>query len=132
MCYTTRILFCIFPMWPLILQRLAMEFFFDVLWFPVWWYTNGLKRVVLACGHTVQDANMTLAPGIWLKNIFVPMYGQSDWQGRIMSVFMRIVNIIGRGFALGVCLFFMFALILTWMAFPLFVVLMLGFSLFGY
>lgn len=119
-------------MWPLILQRLAMEFVFDVFLFPVWWYTNGLKRVILACGRTVQEANISLAPGIWLKNIFVPMYGQSDWQGRIMSVFMRIVNIIGRGFAFGVFLFFMFGLILLWIAFPPFIMLMLGFSLFGY
>lgn len=118
-------------MWPLILQRLAMEFVSDVFYFPVWWYTKGLKRFVIACGYAVQEAELSLAPGIWLKNIFVPMYGQYDWQGRLMSVFMRIVNIIGRGIAFFLFLFFVFGLVLAWIFFPLFVIYMLTLSIFG-
>ena len=41
-----------------------------------------------------------LALGVWIKNIFVPMFGQRDWQSRLISVFMRIVNIVGRSIAL--------------------------------
>jgi hypothetical protein len=118
-------------MWPLIIQRLAFEFIFDVLLFPVWWYTQGLKRVTMVCGRMVEEANMSLAPGIWLKNIFVPMYGQYDWQGRLMSIFMRIVNIIGRGFAFFLFIFFVFGLVLIWIFFPLFVIYFLLLSLFG-
>lgn len=118
-------------MWQVILQRISLQFFFDVLYFPVWWYTNGLKRVAIGCGHMVEEANMNFAPGLWLKYMFVPMYGQHDFQGRLMSVFIRFVNIIIRGFALGVFLFFAFGVLLVWIFFPLFVMYMMGLSLFG-
>ncbi|MEN9558024.1 MAG: hypothetical protein RL141_393 [Candidatus Parcubacteria bacterium] len=42
------------------------------------------------------------ALGIWIRNFFVPMYGQYDWAGRLVSVFMRFVVLVGRGIALGV------------------------------
>jgi hypothetical protein len=33
------------------------------------------------------------------------MFGQYDWQGRVMSFFIRLANIIVRFFLLGICLF---------------------------
>jgi hypothetical protein len=118
-------------MWVLIAQRIALEFLIDVVYFPVWWYTGGLKRVGIACLHTLQDANLTLSPGLWLRNIFVPMFGQTDWQGRLTSVFMRGVNVIGRGFALVVFTVFIFHLFILWIAFPVIVLYLMGLSLFG-
>lgn len=129
--YTMRIFIISHSMWQAIIHRLAIQFFFDVLYFPVWWYTNGLKRVAVGCGYAIEEANINFAPGLWLKYIFVPMYGQHDIQGRIMSIFIRIVNIIIRGFALGVFIFFAFAVLLAWIFFPVFVIYMTGLSLFG-
>lgn len=40
--------------------------------------------------------NRNLAVTLWIKNWFVPMFGQHDWQGRIISVFIRTVQIIIR------------------------------------
>lgn len=116
-------------MWLLIFQRMIIEFALDVLYFPLWWYTDGLKRVAIGCWHLVQDGNAHFSPGLWLKNIFVPMFGQYDWQGRLMSFFMRLANVIGRSICLViwvivVCLFF-----LAWIVFPLFVTYMLVQSL---
>ncbi len=117
-------------MWVLVLQRIAVEFVFDVVYFPLWWYTSGLKRVGLGCLRLMQQANMNLAPGLWLRNIFVPMFGQTDWQGRLTSVFMRAINVIGRGIALVVATIFIIHLFLFWLALPVFVVYMLGQSFF--
>ena len=41
-----------------------------------------------------------LAIKVWIKNIFVPMFGMHDWQSRIISFFMRVVQIIGRAIVL--------------------------------
>lgn len=72
-----------------------------------------------------------MAPGLWLKNIFVPMYGQRDFQGRVASFFIRFVNVIVRSVSLlmwfAVCVIF-FA---TWIAIPLFVGYMFIISLTG-
>jgi hypothetical protein len=65
-----------------------------------------------------KNGNRFLAPGLWLRNIFVPMYGQYDFQGRMISFFMRFINFVGRSVALcfwvGVCLF----LFMVWLVFP--------------
>lgn len=112
------------------LQRMALDFVLDILYFPLWWYSSGAKRTLLGCFHQIQAINQNLAPGLWLRNIFVPMFGQYDWQGRIMSFFMRLVNVIARTIALGVSIIFVISFFFLWLAFPPFVIYMLVASLF--
>ena len=112
-------------MWLLIFQRLSVEFFLDILYFPIWWYTRGILRVGRFCWQLVGDANESLAPGLWLRHIFTPMFGQTDWQGRIMSFFMRVVNIIGRSMALAIWSAACLCLFALWPAWPMFIVGML-------
>ncbi|HBU06781.1 MAG TPA: hypothetical protein DEB09_01730 [Candidatus Magasanikbacteria bacterium] len=116
-------------MWILVLQRMALEFVFDLVYFPIWWFTGGVKQALKFCYGLMQDANMFMAPGLWLKNMFVPMYGQTDWQGRLMSIFMRFINVIGR--SIGLFIWFLVVLVLfgLWLAFPIFIVYMLLISL---
>ncbi len=113
-------------MWVLIFQRLTIEFFFDLFYFPVWWYTVGLARHAKSCVSIFQSGNEQLAPGLWLKNIFVPMFGQYDWQGRLVSFFIRFVNVIGRFLALCVWAAVTIVLFVIWPLAPLAV----GFLLF--
>lgn len=71
----------------------------DVLRFPLWWYGEGLKQALLAVFSLVRGYARSLGVLVWIKNIFTPMFGRYDWQSRLISVFMRVVNIVGRGFA---------------------------------
>jgi hypothetical protein len=71
----------------------------DVLRFPLWWYGEGLKQTLLAVFGVVRGYARTLGVFVWMKNLFTPMFGRYDWQSRLISVFMRAVNIFGRGFA---------------------------------
>ena len=48
----------------------------------------------------IQGYARTLAIRVWIRNIFVPMFGMYDWQSRLISFFMRVVQIIGRTIAL--------------------------------
>lgn len=109
-------------MWILILQRLAIEAILDVLYFPIWWYTGGVWHALMFCLDMLKEGNRNFAPGVWLRNIFVPMYGQYDWQGRIISFIMRLAQIIGRTFALLVWLVVCLIFFLIWLALPLVVV----------
>lgn len=117
-------------MFGIVLQRLAIQFIIDVLFFPVWWYTSGLRRVIVSLWHALQDANLRLAPGLWLKHIFTPMFGQTDIEGRLMSIFMRIVNIIGRSIALYFWVACLALLLCIWIVVPIFFVYMIGNVLF--
>jgi len=58
---------------------------------------------------------------VWIKNIFTPMYGQTDWQGKLISFFMRLFQIIFRGIVMTFWLFFTFTQIAAWIALPFFI-----------
>lgn len=109
-------------MFFLVFQRIFFEAIFDVLYFPVWWYTGGAKHALIWCYGALMSGNASLAPGLWLKNIFVPMFGQYDIQGRIISFFMRLFQVIGRGIALIFWLAVCVVLFAAWLVLPLAVV----------
>lgn len=105
-------------MYLFILQRLCLESLLDILYFPVWWYSRGLLMVLKASGEWIKAGNRTLAPGLWLQNIFVPMYGQYDFTGKAISFFMRLVQVIFRSIALGFFGLGVFGIILIWIFWP--------------
>lgn len=74
----------------------------DVVRFPLWWYTTGVVYTATTLTNGVRYYARSLGIAVWIRNIFVPMYGQHDWQSRIISVFMRSAQIFFRGF--GVCI----------------------------
>jgi len=112
-------------MWVLLLQRLALDAIIDIAYFPFWWYTAGFMRVLNGAKNWIAAANMNMAPGLWLRNLFVPMFGQTDVQGRIMSVFMRFANVIGRSIGLLIWILIVLFFLMVWLSFPLFVLYMM-------
>lgn len=106
-------------MFFLVLQRIFLGALIDLVYFPIWWYTGGARNAILWCWRFFQTGNNTLAPSLWLKNIFVPMYGQYDWQGRLISFLVRSAQIIARSLVLMLWLLFCFILFLIWLAMPL-------------
>lgn len=105
---------------PIILiQRILRDAILDVFYFPIWWYTGGAKYAFLSVWQMIKFGNINLAPGLWLKNIFVPMYGQFDIQGRIISFILRLVQIIARTFALAVWLIVCLFIFALWLVLPL-------------
>lgn len=78
------------------------ELLTSIVWFPVWWYTTGLRRVTERAVEALRYRVESYSFRVWLKNFFVPMYGQTDITGRLVSVFMRFVVLIGRSIALFV------------------------------
>ena len=84
---------------------LGLRYFFidligGVLRWPFWWYTQGLLFILKGGRSWIMNYVKTLGLRVWIKNLFVPMYGMRDWQSRIISFFMRFAQIIFR--AIGV------------------------------
>lgn len=107
-------------MYYIIFQRLCLEAVADIFYFPLWWYTKGFKKAIDWAITWIKISNARLAPGLWLKNIFVPMYGQHDFTGKAISFFMRTVQIIFRTFVLIIFTFGCFVLVAVWLVFPMF------------
>lgn len=109
------------------------DIIFDILYWPIWWYSIGLAKAFGNMKDTIAQGNRELALGIWVKNLFVPMFGQTDWQGRLISFFMRLVQIIIRFVAFLFWIVFAMVVFLFWPFLPLVIVLqvLLNLGLFG-
>ena len=91
----------------------------SVLYFPAWWYTTGFVSVLGWYHRTLSYQWRSYGFAIWMRNILVPMYGQYDWTGRLISFFMRIVVLIARFFAfIALSLVYGLALVL-WLIGPI-------------
>ncbi len=113
-----------FFMWLLVFQSLSFEFLWHIIFFPIWWYSAGAIRAAKSAIRLFLEGNDILVPGLWVKNIFTPMFGQTDWQGRMVSFFIRLVNVIVRSILLLFWLLIAIIIFLLWLVIPLFVLAM--------
>jgi len=89
----------------------------DIVSFPIWWYTKGIVYMLEQLLFSARRQAAFFAVSLWVRNVFVPMYGQYDWQGRIISFFIRLAQIVFRslaytfwiGILAGVAVFYVFA-----------------------
>lgn len=107
------------------------EVLLDIVMFPVWWYSRGLILMMRWCSETLRGYARYLGIGVWMKNIFVPMFGQNDWQSRLISVFMRTVQIFGRTVALGVVAIIVMLIGMVYVAAPMFLGLEAAYHVIG-
>lgn len=103
----------------------------EVFYFPIWWYSIGLINIIKKEARFFVNQEKSLGFFIWVKNILVPMYGQSDWAGRIISFFVRFIQIIFRGLFLIFWLALLLALLFIWLAAPFFLFIALFFQISG-
>ena len=93
--------------------------FGDIFLFPVWWYGKGLIQSAKFALSFVTGYSRRLGFMVWVKNIFTPMFGRYDWQSRIISVFMRIMNIIIRGFLIALVAVISLSGFIVYLALPI-------------
>ncbi len=68
----------------------------DIIAFPLWWYTQGFLWFASLLMTVVMETEHRLALRVLARNLFQPMYGQTDRIGRIISFFVRLVILIFR------------------------------------
>lgn len=105
----------------LIFKLIFWDILVDILYFPVWWYTQGLARAGRNSWQKIKYAEATLGVWLWIRNIFVPMFGQRDAAGVIISFIMRVLQIIGRGLILLLISVFEIILLVLWIVLPVFI-----------
>jgi len=102
-----------------VLKYITLDIFLDILYFPLWWYTKGLKKVFNFIKEKAGDLAQTLAIKILLANLFKPMFGQYDRAGRIISFFMRCFQLLIRLFLFLFGLLGLLILLIIWFALPI-------------
>lgn len=109
---------------------IILESLGKILYFPVWWYSTGLAKRARSLYFFVRDRERNLGFMIWTRNIFVPMYGQSDFAGRTISFFVRLSQVIFRGLALLVYCTLALIMFLLWLFSPILILFLLIFQIF--
>lgn len=104
----------------ILLKNILLDKAKEFLFFPLWWYGKGLLMAIQLLWRKVLEMEARLALRVWIANIFTPMFGQRDFSGVMISVFMRIVQIIGRFFILIIWTFLMAGLVVLWIILPIF------------
>lgn len=112
-------------------RYLAIDLFRGVVYFPLWWYGRGLRRVGLFCWRSLNGQVSAGGVGVWFKNLFVPMYGAYDLWGRVISFFVRLVQIAVRLFLSVVYTIVMLALVIVYLLLPVLIVWQLFNQLIG-
>ena len=92
---------------------------FEIIATPLWWYSFGIVWLLRTLKNSAVDTWEYLAVGLWLRNLFVPMYGQNDFVGRLISFIIRIVQIFFRGLVLLVWFLICSLVLAVWLIFPL-------------
>jgi len=108
--------------------KIIISIILEIVYFPIWWYSVGLYRLLKNTANIFRNQEKSLGFLVWAKNILVPMYGQTDWAGRLISFLVRLVQVIGRGFVLTIWLIICLAIIIFWLALPPFLLLALIFQ----
>ncbi len=101
--------------------KIVTELIGDVIFFPLWWYTKGLFDLVKRQIQFLKNREKGLALSVWVKNIFKPMFGQSDWQGLLISIVMRIFQIIVRSIAMVFWVLTSLIVLVFWLSMPVFI-----------
>ena len=109
--------------------KILSEIVRDILFFPFWWYSRGLFNVIQKQIFFIKNRQKSLALLVWVKNIFKPMYGQRDFQGMLISIFIRSVQIIFRSFLMLFLIIFSLILIIFWIILPPLVIFEIFFQL---
>ncbi len=89
---------------------------------PLWWYGENLASLARTLLATLRTYGASLSLRVWVKNLFVPMYGLSDIQSRLISFVVRLVQILGRSFLFGIWSLLLLVALVGYLALPLILV----------
>ncbi|MFA5188099.1 MAG: hypothetical protein WC460_01910 [Patescibacteria group bacterium] len=105
-----------------ILGQVLLDRIREILYFPIWWYSKGLLKVINGAGEFVKGFEQTLGLMIWIKNLFVPMFGQKDIAGRLISFGLRLFQIFWKSIVLLIFILIAFLFVIFWLALPVLVI----------
>lgn len=92
--------------------------FILLAYFPIWWITIGVKYASFFFKTNLSKITRRSALLVWIENWFNPMFGQYDFQGRLISFFLRTFQIIFRFLFWSIALVFLLLLCAVWILTP--------------
>ncbi len=110
------------------IKLITVDLLGDVLYFPIWWFTLGLKKSALFFWSQFLGLEAGLGFRIWFLNLFQPMFGQRDIAGKLISFVIRLVQIFVRGLLLILGFVVILAAFIVWVWSPVIILAMLAYN----
>jgi len=107
------------------IKYFATDVFLDFLAFPVWWYSRGLLSAAERFRRHLKFSVQITGIKIWVLNLFKPMFGETSYQGRLISFAMRFLFLIFKTILFIILLAITIIVFLVWIALPPFVIYMI-------
>lgn len=123
------ILFYMFGLAGQVIGFIAKDIVWNTVYFPIWWYTRGILRILGLMKHQVQSLAHTLHLPTLFKYLFKPMYGYTDIISRIISFYVRIAQLILLLCVTLIVVLGLLILLVIWIVAPVFVLYGIGFHL---
>jgi hypothetical protein len=108
--------------YKLIFKDLFLDAVLELLYFPVWWYSRGLKKAAFFCWKRVKDGWRVMALSILIRNVFKPMYAQRGWDAYVLSMMVRLFQLFWRFLFMFLWFFLWVLVLLAWLVLPVFAV----------
>ncbi len=108
--------------YKIFIKDLFLDTIWEILYFPIWWYSRGFKKTAIFCWNRVNNGWKGLALSIFIKNFFKPMYGQHGWDAHILSLVIHFLQISWRLLLMAFWTLFWIFILILWMFLPIFVI----------
>lgn len=100
------------------LKLVVVDILGSIGYFPIWWYTRGLKMATLFVLRKISETEKALAIKIQFRYLFTPMYADYTKSGRAISIVMRIVVLAFKSVIMLVSMAFWIVILIVWIGLP--------------
>ena len=105
------------------IRYIAFDVFGSFVYYPIWWYSVGLKMAALKFGQNLVFRSRALGLGVQVVNLFRPMYADYTISGRLISFAMRILLLVFRFLEMAVFFIWHSIVLLLWVIIPIVIVI---------
>ena len=106
------------PVLTVVIKSIFLHSLLSILYFPVWWYTSGLKKRFFGFIKGVVNLFRNLSLKLMFTHLFKPMFGERSRSGRIISFFMRLILLIWRSVLFSLGTVGLLLLLIVWIILP--------------
>ena len=108
--------------YKIFLKDVFLDIFWEILYFPLWWYSRGLKNTFFFCIKRIKDAWHFSALSIILRSFFKPMFAQRGWDAYVLTLMVRFWQVFWRFIIISICSLFWFCVFIAWVILPFFII----------
>lgn len=105
-----------------IIKDLFLDAFWEVIYFPYWWYTDGLKKAINFSLKKIGGGWQATALSLLLAAFFKPMYSEKGFAAYLLSFIVRSWQLSWRFLFMLVWAILWLLAILVWLLLPAFAV----------